>query len=99
MLFLDELASNRFDNMTSGEEIPPLPAADWASSSLASGGIFFGDAMAQDDAHKMVKELLDDESDRLTPWEQDFLDSVHKQQYLSAKQIAIIEKIWEKIYG
>ena len=52
------------------------------------------------DLRKMVKELLADESDRLTPWECDFLDSMHKWTGdYTAKQAAIIERIWNKIFG
>ena len=53
----------------------------------------------QADLRKMVKELLADESDRLTTWECEFLDSVNRQDRLSDKQAAIIERVWNKIYG
>ena len=52
------------------------------------------------DLRKMVKELLADESDRLSSWECDFLDSMHRWtgEY-TEKQAAIIQRIWGKIFG
>lgn len=48
----------------------------------------------------MVKECLGDDSDRLTPWECDFLDSVHKQSSpLSSRQSEIVERIWQKLFN
>lgn len=49
----------------------------------------------------MVDELLADESDRMTEWEIDFIDSVNKQRDrdLSDKQTAIIERIWNKVFN
>ncbi len=49
---------------------------------------------------KMVKELLADESDQLTPWECNFLDDMHKWTGdYTAKQAEIIQRIWSKIFG
>ncbi len=51
------------------------------------------------DLKKMVKELLADDTDTLTTWECEFLDSVNRQDRLSEKQAEIIERIWTKVYG
>ncbi len=55
--------------------------------------------MDDSDAHKMIKECLADESDRLTDWEITFLDSVTKQTNLSEKQMSIVQRIWDKLFG
>lgn len=54
----------------------------------------------QTELRRMVKELLADESDTLSWWECDFLDSVNRWigDY-SDKQAETIEKIWEKVFG
>ncbi len=54
---------------------------------------------SQGDLRKMLKEILDDESDRLTTWEVEFIDSVNKQQSITPSQAAVIERIWAKIFG
>lgn len=56
--------------------------------------------MTDDDIRKMVKELLADESDRLSSWECDFLDSVNRWTgKYTERQAETIQKIWDKIYG
>ncbi len=51
--------------------------------------------MSDANFRKMVKELLADESDRLSAWECEFLDDVNKWTGpLTDRQCATIEKIW-----
>lgn len=51
------------------------------------------------DLLKMVKECLSYDSDRLTAWECEFLDSVYKRTQFSDKQADIINRIWDKLFG
>lgn len=51
------------------------------------------------DLKKMIKECLADDSDQLSSWECEFLDSVNRQDRLSEKQAEIIERIWVKLFG
>jgi len=48
----------------------------------------------------MIEDCEKRES-RMTEWEQSFIDSVSKQisskEYLSPKQVEIIDRIWEKV--
>ncbi len=55
----------------------------------------------RDDAElrKMVRECLADDSDRLSAWECEFLDSVLKWDDYTAKQANTIEKIWSRLFG
>lgn len=56
--------------------------------------------MASDDSKKMVKECLADDSDRLSAWEVEFLDSVNSRGgNFTERQAATIEKIWQKLFG
>lgn len=55
--------------------------------------------MSTSDLKKMVRECLKDDSDRLTTWEIEFLDSVNGREVLSDKQAAVIQKIWDKLFG
>lgn len=49
----------------------------------------------------MLDELLKDESDRMNAWEIEFLESLNRQRdrQWSESQIAVLEQIWEKVYG
>lgn len=57
----------------------------------------------------MLAELLDDESDTMTAWEVEFIESLGKQRDRSyatrsywtptGKQLAVLEKIWEKVFA
>ena len=48
----------------------------------------------------MLDELLADESDRMTSWEVEFIESINKQRDrdLSDKQAARLEEIWRKVF-
>ena len=54
------------------------------------------------DLLKMLDELLDDESDRLTEWEVEFIESLSRQKYnvllWSQKQIRCLIKTWDKVF-
>lgn len=49
----------------------------------------------------MPDEILEDDSDRMTPWEVEFVESLNKQNVFdwTDKQIAVLEKIWRKLFG
>ena len=49
----------------------------------------------------MLRELLADESDAMTAWEVEFIDSLLKKRLYkwSEKQIETLEKIWNKVFG
>jgi hypothetical protein len=56
------------------------------------------------DHNAMIDELLADESDKLTAWEVEFLESIDKQRKRdgwlpSEKQEAVMQKVWDKIFG
>jgi hypothetical protein len=51
------------------------------------------------DFQKMVQECLKDDSDRLSAWEVEFLDSIVRQSYFTAKQEAVIQRIWDKLFS
>ncbi len=55
--------------------------------------------MTDADYRKMIRECLADDSDRLSDWECEFLDSVNRQDRLSEKQTGIIQRIWGKLFG
>ena len=55
--------------------------------------------MTTSDLLKMVKECLADDSDRLSAWECEFLDSVNGRNQFTPKQEVIIERIWNKLFG
>lgn len=65
--------------------------------------------LSTEDCFNMVNELLnhegDDEEEKLTEWELDFLDSVNDRRDflliagLSTKQKAVIDKTWTRIFG
>jgi hypothetical protein len=59
-----------------------------------------GPAVIYDESElrKMIKELLADDSDRLSAWECDFVDSVNRQGNLSEKQAAVIVRIYERLF-
>lgn len=55
---------------------------------------------------KMLNELLNDDSDTMSTWEVEFIESVHKQELAggdfwepSEKQLDVIEKTWRKVFG
>lgn len=54
-----------------------------------------------DDLKKMIKECLKDDSDRLSPWEIEFLDQNANCQrgFFTIKQTKIIERIWNELFG
>lgn len=55
--------------------------------------------MTENESRKMVKECLADDSDRLTAWECEFLDSLNnRRDPLTERQVAILEKIWQKLF-
>lgn len=50
----------------------------------------------------MLEELLEDDSDRMSAWEIEFVNSLDKQSdnedwKPSAKQRAVLERIWKKL--
>ena len=49
----------------------------------------------------MLDEILNDETDRMTAWEVEFIESLHKQRErgCSDKQFSVLEKIWNKLFG
>lgn len=52
----------------------------------------------------MLNELLRDESDTLTAWEVEFVESLDKQRTEpnwepSSKQFNVLEKIWDKVFS
>lgn len=53
------------------------------------------------DELQMLDELLEDESDRMTPWEVEFIESLNKQRNrdFSERQVATLGKIWNKVFG
>lgn len=53
------------------------------------------------DNRKMLDEILKDESDRMTAWEVEFIESLDRQNVFkwTDKQIAILERIWRKLFG
>jgi hypothetical protein len=54
------------------------------------------------DEQKMLQECLDDDSDRLTAWEVEFLESLSRlpdSRSLSDKQRAVLERINSKVLG
>jgi hypothetical protein len=54
----------------------------------------------QSEARKMLKELLDDESDLLTAWEIEFIDSLKKQAFdITPRQLRTLDRIWDKVFG
>lgn len=51
----------------------------------------------------MIDELLRDESDTLSAWEVEFIESLDKQRKdsdwsPSNKQFIVLEKIWDKVF-
>ena len=53
------------------------------------------------DEINMLDECLNDDSDRLTAWECEFLDSLNRQRdrALSEKQRSVLERINSKVLG
>ena len=49
---------------------------------------------------KMLDELLADDSDRLSDWETKFLESLNTRRGSdwSTKQVAALERIWDRIF-
>ncbi len=51
---------------------------------------------------KMLDELLGDDSDRLSAWECEFIDSLDKQRRIegfSPKQEAKLSEVWRRVFG
>jgi hypothetical protein len=51
----------------------------------------------------MLQELLADESDTMSTWEVEFIESLDKQRRAeewtpSDKQFVVLEKIWQKVF-
>lgn len=58
-------------------------------------------AAMSNDHRKMHQELLQDESDTMTAWEVEFIESLsrrHRDAALTRKQAAVLEKIWSKVF-
>ena len=57
------------------------------------------------DWQNMLEELLNDESDTMSAWEVEFIDSLnrqwtrHEDMAISPKQRAVLERIWDKVFG
>jgi hypothetical protein len=54
----------------------------------------------------MLDELLQDESDKMTPWEVEFIESLDRQRAakgddwrLSDKQQNVLQRVWDKVLG
>lgn len=62
--------------------------------------------MACEDWPKMLDELLQDDSDKMTTWEVEFIESLNRQcdsspdgsWCPSAKQMKVLEEIWGKVF-
>jgi hypothetical protein len=57
----------------------------------------------QDSFPHKLRELLDDDSDAMTAWEVEFIESVHEQSERpewtpSLKQVLVLNKIWDKVF-
>ena len=52
-----------------------------------------------EDLHKVIEECLNDDSDRLSSWEQEFLDDLVHNTDFSPKQEAVILRIWDKLFN
>lgn len=52
--------------------------------------------MTTDDA-EAITVLLNRYHDALTAWEVDFLESVGNQEWISAKQKATLDRIWDRV--
>ena len=53
------------------------------------------------DHENMLDELLQDTSDAMTPWEVEFIESLHQRRDrgLSDKQGPILTRIWNKVFN
>ena len=61
------------------------------------------------DYEKMLDEILNDESDAMTAWEVEFVESLDRQRNIkqgtrtswepSPKQKDVLDKIWGKVFG
>lgn len=53
----------------------------------------------------MLAELLNDESDTMTAWEVEFIESINKRRFAyrgwapNEKQRTILAKIWQRVFG
>ncbi len=61
--------------------------------------------MERENWNAMLDELLRDESDTMTAWEVEFIESLDKQRSRnsedwtpSAKQCGILSEIWDKVF-
>ena len=60
----------------------------------------FEDESKVEEAVAQLVEALDEDPDRFTAWERDFLESIEVQveeRHLSAKQLARLEELLEKV--
>ena len=57
--------------------------------------------MDKRDLQKLLAELLDDESDKMTSWELEFIDSLNKQNHnnWSDRQCEILQEVWDKVFN
>ena len=52
------------------------------------------------DERRMLNELLNDDSDRLSEWEMGFLESLDElRDVLSDRQADKLEAVWKKVFG
>jgi len=54
------------------------------------------------DLRNMVDELMESDTDKMTAWEMEFTESVYKRSLsmdYTEKQAAVIERIWDKVFG
>ena len=56
--------------------------------------------MTDADIRNMIRECLADDSDRLTDWEMEFLDSLNKWTGdYTERQVEWLERIWSKCFS
>lgn len=52
---------------------------------------------------EMLDELLDDESDSMSDWELEFIESLDRQRgrapLWSQKQLKVLVRVWDKVFG
>lgn len=53
------------------------------------------------DNQTMLEELLNDDSDRMTPCEVEFIESLNRQRdrSLSERQVTVLARIWNKVFA
>jgi len=62
--------------------------------------------MSDIETDQMLDELLDDDSDSMTAWETEFIDSVNRQRahfgedwLPSDRQEGVIVEVWHRVFG